>query len=160
MTIEKASDELKKLPFTKSWQNNFVSDTQNILDINTGTLAQKELQDFIYLPAALALKHFSNDRAFLSFRNDHKNDGMMDFKLLANKIDNENSRMVMLYVAILLAELKIFFMIDDKYGIFIEIKELHSKADELGGVYKALYRHFSIPKQIAHKNGIVETWIS
>jgi len=156
MNIDKAALELKKLPFTKSWQNNFVSDKQDILDINTGKINQKQLNDFIYLPAALSLKHYSNNSDFLLFRNDHKNDGMMDFKLLENKTDNENARIVLLYIAIILAELKIFFMIDDKYGIFIEIKELHNKAQEFGGVYKQLYRHLAIPKQIAHKNGIVE----
>jgi len=160
MQIEKLAEELQKLPFTKSWQNNFVSDTHNILDINTGAAKPTELNDFLYLPAPMALKHYANNRDFLAFRNDHKNDGVMDFKLLSNHTDNENGRIVLLYVAIILAELKIFFMIDDKYGVFIEIKELHKKADELGGVYKTLYRHMSIPKQIAHKNGLVEQWIN
>jgi len=160
MSVDKAIEELKKLPFTKSWQNNFVSDTQNILDVDTGEIKSTQLYDFIYLPAALAVKHLSNNRQFLSFRNDHKNDGMMDFKLLANKIENENSRVALLYLAIILGDLGIFFRVDDKYGIFIEIKELHDKAEAFGGVYKILYRAFSIPKQIAHKNGIVEQWSS
>jgi hypothetical protein len=160
MSLDNKIAILKKLPFAKSWQNNYVSDVHNILDINTGELKKTELNDFIFLPAASALKNFSNDREFLSFRNEHKGDGMMDFKLLENKIDNENHRIVLLYLAIILAEMKIFFMIDHKYGIFIEISELHEKADSLGEGYKALYRHFSIPKTIAHKNGIVETWVS
>lgn len=160
MSIEKTAESIKKLPFTKSWQNNYVSDTQRILDINTGELAEKELQDFLYLPAASALKHYSNDREFLAFRNEHKGDGIMDFKLLEDQADNENYRVVLLYVAVLLAEMKIYFMIDHKYGVFIEINELHEKAKELGDQYKSLYRHFSIPKTIAQRNGIVEAWVN
>ena len=152
-------EELKKLPFTKSWQNNFVSKTQNILNIETGEIKPRELNDFVYLPAPLALKSLSNNREFLAFRNDHKNDGLMDFKLLTSKADNENYRLALLYLAITLGDLGIYFMIDDKYGLFIEINELHKKANDFAGVYKILYRHFAIPKQIAHKNGIVEEWI-
>lgn len=160
MNTEEKIGTLKKIPFAKSWQNNYVSDVQNILNIETGELKETELKDFIFLPAASALKHFSNDREFLRFRNEHKGDGVMDFKLIENKTDNENHRIVLLYLAIMLAELKIYFMIDHKYGVYIEINELHQKADELGDAYKKLYRHFAIPKTIAHKNGIVEQWIA
>ncbi len=154
----KALETIKGMPFTKSWQNNHVSQSHDILNIDTGEVGQKELKDFIFLPAASALRHLSNDREFLAFRNDHKGDGMLDFSLIKDKSENENHRIVLLYMAIFLAELKIFFMIGGKYGIYIEISELHDKADENGGIYKTLYRHFSIPKQIAHKNGIVEAF--
>lgn len=158
MEIRDIIDELKRLPFTKSWQNQHVADEHSILDINTGDVAVKSLKDFIFLPAPSALRHFSNDRKFLAFRNDQKGNGVMDFKLLNDATDNENYRIVLLYVAIMLAEMKIFFMIGNKYGIYIEINELHKKADEQDGLYKELYRHFSVPKTIAHKNGIVEAF--
>lgn len=157
-SFDAAAAEMKRLPFAKSWQNTFVAHTHNMLNINTGELHKKELNDFIFLPASVALNHYSSNRDFLAFRNDHKNDGMLDFKMLSNETDNENSRLVLLYIAIIIAKLKIYFMIDDKYGIFIEIADLHEKAEKEGGVYKELYRHFAIPKQIAQKNGIVEQW--
>ena len=159
MEIDQESlKEFKNLPFVKSWQNTFVSKNQNIINTETGKLVEKTLEDFIYIPGPSLLHHFSSDTSFLAFRNENKYEDDWDYNLIADKNDNANRRMAIFYVSKILEALEIKFMVDEGYGLFVEISELAEKAKSEDPVYRDIYQHCAVPKSITTRHGVVESW--
>ena len=56
-TLE-ALNQLKKLPFSKSWQNIQYLKKKKILNPETKQLVENALADFIYIPAPSLIRHF------------------------------------------------------------------------------------------------------
>ncbi|PIR32694.1 MAG: hypothetical protein COV36_03860 [Alphaproteobacteria bacterium CG11_big_fil_rev_8_21_14_0_20_44_7] len=150
--------EFKRLPFIKSWQNSYVSSEQQIFNTETEQLETRVLEDFIYVPGPSLIRFYSSDPKFLAFRNDHKYDPDWNYHLLPDKSDNENRRLAVFFVAQMMEALEIQFMIDEGYGILVEIGELARLAKTENPVYKEIFLHFSIPKAMAKRNGLVEEW--
>lgn len=153
-----AISEIEKLPFSKSWQSTYISKKQQILNIETKKLESRELNDFLYIPAPNLVRAYGSDPQFLAFRLDHKKHPDWDYKLIKDKTDNEQRRLAIYYVSRFFNAAKIKFMIDESYGIFIEIEELAFLAKQNPEKYRDLYLHLSIPKSIGKKSGIVEEW--
>ncbi len=150
---------IKKLPFSKSWQNVYVSKAaKKILNRETETFEEKEMEDFIYLPASALVRHFGSDKEFLLFRSDNKLNKDWDYKLVSDATENNNRRLAVKYAEALFAPLNINFTIDDSYTIYInndEIKKL-SEFDIPGA--KEFVNGLYIPKIMAHKKGVTETF--
>jgi hypothetical protein len=113
---EDALNQLKKLPFAKSWLNVHVSKIKKILNTETEELADTELGDFIYVPAPSFVRHFGNDKDFLRFRTEYKNSGEWNYKLLSDAAENNNRRLGVMWAANILQPLGINFLIDDGYN--------------------------------------------
>lgn len=153
-----ALEEIKTLPFIKSWQNAYISKEQNIVNFATGKPEEKELSEFVYLPAPTLLRHYASDTRFLRFRNENKYEDDWNYELIEDKAENDNRRMVLFFIARYLESLEIEFMIDNSYALYIEIENLARLAKEKEGHYKAIYLSLSIPKAISQKVGIQEQW--
>lgn len=160
--LKNYANELKDIPFAKSWESTFISKTHQILNTETGKTEAITINDFLFIPGIHLLKHYSSDSSFLSFRSENLYEDNWDYKLLENKTDNNNRRMAVFYVSRMLDALEISFRVDNNYGIYIEIEELAKKAREAEGelqkIYKDIYYNFSVPKSITSKVGEIESW--
>src|SRR5688572_19802616 len=110
---------LKKLPFSKSWLNVFVSKSKKFLNRETHQFEDIELKDFVYIPAPSLVRHFSSDKDFLAFRSENKNTKDWDYKLVNDAAENNNRRLAIMYIEPILKSLHINFTIDDSYTIYI-----------------------------------------
>ena len=149
---------LKKLPFSKSWQNVFVSKTKKIVNPKTGALEDKELEDFIYIPAINLVRHFSNDKDFMRFRVENKNSKEWNFKLVADPLENNNRRLSVVYLENILNSLGINFIVDDSYTPYIlndEVQKL--TALEISGI-REFVNSLRNQKVISTKKGSSDTW--
>jgi hypothetical protein len=150
--------KLKKLPFSKSWQNNFVSKAKNIINFKTGKVESTELSIFVYIPATTILQTFSSDREFLGFRIENKSTKNFEFNLLADKTENNNRRLAIMYVAQFFNELDIKFLIDDAYTLYIPEEELLKLNNSGDGFKQEFYNSLYIPKTFGGRKGSEETW--
>jgi hypothetical protein len=153
-----AITKLKKLPFSKSWQNTFISKSKNIVNFKTGKLESRELDIFVLLPAATILQFFGSDRDFLSFRIENKASKDYDFNLIADRTENNNRRIAVMYVAQFLDEAEIEFLIDDAYTIYITHEELQKLYASEDALKRDFYNSLYIPKHFGGRKGTEETW--
>lgn len=155
---EAALNQLKKLPFSKSWQNVHVSNRKKIINTETKDLVSMALGDFIYMPAPSLVRHFGNDKEFLAFRSEYKNSKNWDYKLLSDPVENNNRRLAIMWAENILKALDIDFLVDDGYTMYILYEELHKLSDSDIPGMKEFVNHLYIPKTLAHKKGIIETF--
>ncbi len=153
-----ALNQLKKLPFSKSWQNVHVSKTKKILNTATSELATTDLNDFIYIPAPSLVRYFGNDKEFLSFRTEYKNSKDWDYKLVSDPVENNNRRLAVVWAENILKPLGINFLIDDGYTMYILYDELHKLANSDIPGMKEFINNLYIPKTLAQKKGVIETF--
>lgn len=159
LDFKTAAQQLRKLTFSKSWQNSFVSKTKKLLNKENNKFEEKELDVFIFLPAPTLVRHYASDKDFLVFRSENKLSKDWDYKLLADATENNNRRLAVMYFARILDALEINFTIDDGYTIYISEEELkklgESEIPEIKDFYNSLY----VPKTtISRKQGTSETW--
>lgn len=153
-----ALNQLKKLPFSKSWQNVFVSNTKKIFNLETKQLEEKQLEDFIYIPAPSLVRYLANDKEFLRFRSEMKSSKDWDHKLISDPVENNNRRLAVWWTENILQTLNISFSIDDGYTIYILYEDLQKLATLQEPGAKEFVNSLYIPKTIAHKKGVVETF--
>jgi len=158
MDLKSTIDRLKKLPFSKSWQNHFVTKEKNIVCLKSGKIENQVFELFIYLPAPSVLQLFSNDKDFLAFRMEHKYSDEYNFNLIADKTENNNRRLAVLYIAQMLNSAEIEFLIDDSYTIYITQAELEKLNESGKPELKDFYNFFYVPKQFARRKGVEETF--
>ena len=153
-----ALNQLKKLPFSKSWQNVHVSKTKKILNLETKELVETPLPDFIFMPAPSLVRHFGADKEFLSFRSEYKSSKSWNYSLISDPVENNNRRLAIMWAANILKPLEINFLIDDGYTMYILYDELQKlNHSEIPGM-KDFVTHLYLPKTLAHKKGIIETF--
>ncbi len=153
-----ALNQLKKLPFSKSWQNVYVNKTKKIFNLETKTLEETPLEEFIYIPAPSLVRHLSNDKEFLRFRSENKNSKEWDYKLVSDPVENNNRRMAIVWTENILQTLGIKFLIDDGYTMYILYEELLKLSSSDEHTVKEFINNLYIPKTLAHKKGITETF--
>lgn len=155
---EEALRHLRRFQFSKSWLNNFVSKKKKIVNTETRQLEETELDEFIYIPATSIVRHFSNDKQFLSFRSEYKNSKDWNYKLIEDAFENNNRRLAIMYLAKMLNVLDIEFVIDDGYTLYILHEELErQQQSEVPGV-KEFMNSLLIPRTFVRKKGTMETW--
>jgi len=153
-----AIESLKKLPFSKSWVTNFITNQKKIFNRETKQIEEKEFEDFIYIPAASLVRYLADNPKFRAFRNEHKFDNDYDFKLVADKFENGNRSLAVKFVAPLFEALEIKFMIDDGYTIFVPLSDLSAFANSGDETLRKLYTYFAIRKTLGRKHGAQEIW--
>jgi hypothetical protein len=154
-----AAQTLKKLTFSKSWQNSFVTKTKKLLNRETNQFEERELDVFVFLPAPIIIRHFGSDKAFLVFRSENKSEKDWDYKLLADVTENNNRRLAVWYLSKMLDVLNIGFTIDDSYTVYINDGELKKLGESDIPEIKAFYNSLYIPKTtLAKKHGDHESW--
>ena len=158
MDTKTALLKLKKLPFSKSWQNNFVSKSKNIINPETGKPEGTDLGIFVYVPATAILQTYGSDRDFLSFRMENKSSKDYDYNLLADKTENNNRRLAVMYIAQFFKEVELEFLIDDAYTIYIKGTELEKLNGTEDAGKKDFYNSLYIPKHFGGRKGSEETW--
>lgn len=152
-----AFSRLKKLPFAKSWANNFVSKDKNIINLTTGKPEKRELDVFVYIPAPVLIQYLSSDKEFLGFRLENKFSSDYDFKLLADKNENNNRRLAVMYAAQYFKAAEVEFLIDDAYTIYITNEELQ-KFNCADTAKREFYNSLYIPKHFGGRKGSEETF--
>ncbi len=158
MDTRTAMTKLKRLPFSKSWQNNFVSKAKNMVNFSTGKVEPMALDTFVYVPATTILQTFSSDRDFLSFRIENKSSKEYDYNLLADKAENNNRRLAVMYIAQFFKEADINFLIDDAYTLYVMADELQKLSSSAEPSVKDFYNSLYIPKTFGGRKGTEETW--
>jgi hypothetical protein len=154
-----AAQTLKKLTFSKSWQNSFVSKTKKLLNRENNQFEDRELGVFVFLPAPVIIRHFGSDKAFLVFRSENKLEKDWDYKLLSDVTENTNRRLAVWYLSKMLDVLQINFTIDDSYTVYIEEAELKKLGESELPQIKEFYNSLYIPKTtLAKKQGEHESW--
>lgn len=152
------AETLKKLPFNRSWQSNFVGHKRKIVNQQTGALEEKDLGDFVSLVAPQLVKSLSTDKEFLSFRVENRGLSDFNYKLVPDKTEDTNRRMAIKFIVEKFAPFNMEYLIDDGYNFYImrpEIEKLREiKIRQVGELYVILTNG----KTIAHKEGIVEQW--
>jgi hypothetical protein len=149
---------LKKISFSKSWQNTFVDKEKGIVNLETGKIEKQALEVFVFIPALKIIQLFSNDKAFLTYRMDNKFSDRFNFNLVADKTDNTNRRLAIMYVADMLEALGIKFLIDDVFTLYINNDELQKMSESTDADIKAFYNALYIPKVFAQRKGASETF--
>ncbi len=155
---EEAAVIIRKMPFSKSWQNVFVTNVKKILNTETHELEDRALDDFVYLPAPSIIRHFSNDKDFLRFRIDNKTSKDWNYKFINDPTENTNRRLAIMYFEKILKALKIKFLIDDSYTVYLMHEELLKLSDSDIPALKEFVNSLYIPKTLARKKGSSETW--
>ena len=158
MDTKTAITKLKKLPFSKSWQNNFVAKAKNIINFDTGKPEPMALDIFIYIPAATILQNLGSDREFLNFRIENKLSSDYNYNLIADKAENNNRRLAIMYIAQFFKEAQIAFLIDDAYTLYITEEELKKLQNTDDASKKEFYNSLYIPKTFGGRKGSEETW--
>ena len=150
--------KLKKLPISKSWQNNFVGKAKNIINPATGKPEPRELDLFVYSPASAIIQAFTTDKEFLSFRLEHKTSKDYEYNLIADKTENNNRRLAIMYISQFLKEIDIEFLIDDAYTLYITADELQKLTTSDDASKKEFYNSLYVPKIFGGRKGTEETW--
>lgn len=158
LEVPEALNQLKKLPFSKSWQNVYVAKTKKIFHLETKTVEETPLEDFIYIPAPSLVRHLSNDKEFLRFRSENKNSKEWDYNLISDPIENNNRRLAVVWTENILQTLGIKFLIDDGYTIYILYEELLKLSSLNEPTVKEFITNLYIPRTLAQKKGITETF--
>lgn len=159
MDVNMAISKLKKLPFSKSWQNTYISKTKKkIVNKRTGSVEETEIDVFVYIPANVIIQHWGTDREFLAFRQEHKLSSDFNYNLLKDKTENNNRRLAVMYAAQFFNEAEIDFLVDDNYTLYITGEELHKLQDSDEPVKKDFYNALYIPKHFGGRKGSEETW--
>ena len=159
MNTSDAIKLFKKIPFSKSWMNSHVNNkTRKILNTETGQLEDKELGVFIFAPAPVIVKHFSNDKDFLSFRTENRSNKDWDYKLVADATENNNRRLAVLYASKIFEALDIKFIVDDSYTIYVAEEELQSMGESTEPEVKGFFNLLYVPKTLGKKQSNNETW--
>lgn len=158
MDLKSAIDRLKKLSFHKSWQDHYIGKEKEIINLTTGKPETTTLDVFIYVPTPSILKLYSNDREFLAFRMENKYSSDYNFNLIADKTENNNRRLAVMYVAQFLNTAEISFLIDSSYTIYITGRELEKLAASEKPELKDFYNSFYIPKHFGGRKGSEETF--
>lgn len=153
-----AITHLKKMPFSKSWQNVFVTKVKRVLNKESNTFEDVELEDFIYIPAPSIVRYFGSNKEFLQFRSENKNSKDWDYKLFGDPAENNNRRLAIMYIEHFLNALDIKFIIDDAYTLYIMDSELQKLSNSEVAGAKDFIRNLYIPRTITQKKGGSETW--